>query len=217
MATPIIQSNGTSSGLGTAGQGRNDLVISETVGLSDTEALNSGASYVWAFEDIPIGSSSVLINATTATPSFVPDVTGSYRIRCTVNGTDFDVEVLAVPLPISGGRIPSFEEELEYDEGGNAKGWHYSMTNWMRAMDSGASHPDPHLLSYGTQAAPTYSFSSDSHTGMYGGPGVVAFSASNTLALRIFPTYVLPAVPVHLQGGTVGAPSLTFAVDVGPP
>jgi hypothetical protein len=136
MATPIILSTGSSSGAGTADQGRNDLVIGETVALSDTEALNLGGSYVWVFEDTPIGSSVGMINSTTATPSFIPDVNGSYRVRCTVGGSDFSVEVLAVPLPNSGGRIPSFEEELEYDAAGNTKGWHYSMTEWMRAVDT---------------------------------------------------------------------------------
>ena len=136
MATPIQQSNGSTSGLGTADEGRNDLVVGETVGLTDTEALNIGAAYVWTFEDTPIGSSTTMINSTTATPSFVPDVTGSYRILCTVDGTFTSVEVLAIPLPVSGGRMPSFEEELQYDEGGNALGWHYSMTLLLRSMDT---------------------------------------------------------------------------------
>ena len=135
MATPIILSSGTFSGAGVAGEGRNDLSIGETVGLSDTEVINVGASYVWAFQDVPIGSTTVMINATTATPNFVPDITGSYRLICTVDGTDTAVEVLAVPLPLSAGRIPSFSEELEYDEGGNVKGWHYSMSLWMRSVD----------------------------------------------------------------------------------
>lgn len=137
MATPLVQSVGTTSGAGTIGEGRNDLVNGETVNLSDTEALNSGASYLWTFEDIPIGSASTMINATTATPSFVVDVTsGSYRVNCLVDGADTVTEVFAVPLPISGGRIPSFEEELEYDASGNAKGWHYSMTLLLRSMDA---------------------------------------------------------------------------------
>ncbi|MCF6205337.1 MAG: hypothetical protein L3J47_00390 [Sulfurovum sp.] len=141
MATPIILSSGTFSGAGVAGEGRNDLSIGETVGLADTEVINVGASYVWAFQDIPIGSTTVMINATTATPNFVPDITGSYRLICTVGGTDTAVEVLAVPLLISAGRIPSFSEELEYDEGGNTKGWHYSMSLWMRSVDGQLASP----------------------------------------------------------------------------
>ena len=136
MATPIIQSTGSTSGAGTAGEGRNDLVIGETVTLSDTEAANSGASYLWEFEDIPIGSSTTLNNPATSTPDFTPDVIGSYRIKATVNGTDSSTEVLSVPLVNTGSRVPSFEEQLEYDAGGNDKGWHEALTSFMRNGDN---------------------------------------------------------------------------------
>jgi hypothetical protein len=139
VATPIIQSTGSVSGAGTAGQGRNDLVPGETVTLSDTEPLNLGATYFWVFDDTPIGTSPTLLNHTTATPSFVADAdaekAGSYRVRCTVNGTFVSVEVLAVPLENTGARIPSFEEETQYDKAGNLKGWHEAMTVFMRSVD----------------------------------------------------------------------------------
>lgn len=136
MATPIILSTGSVSGAGTPGEGRNDLVISETVFLSDTEPLNTGASYLWTFEDIPIGSSASMNNSTSAIANFSPDITGSYRIRCLVNGVDFSVVVIAVPLPNSTGRIPSFGEELQYNAAGNTKGWHEAQTVFMRAVDT---------------------------------------------------------------------------------
>ena len=135
MATPIILSTGSLSGAGTAGQGRKDLQNGETVTLSDTEAANAGASYLWEFEDIPIGSSTVLNNPATATPDFSPDTEGSYRVRCTVNGIDFSIEVLAVPLTNTNARIPSFEEETQYDAAGNMVGWHEAMDQFMRAVD----------------------------------------------------------------------------------
>ena len=140
MATPIIQSVGSVSGAGVAGTGRNDLVPGETVTLSDSEGANSGAVYFWAFDDTPIGTSPTLLNHTTATPSFVadadPTLAGSYRIRCTVNGSFVSVEILAVPLAITGARIPSFEEENQYDAAGNVKGWHEAMTAFMRDVDT---------------------------------------------------------------------------------
>lgn len=137
MATPIIQSVGSVSGPGVAGEGRNNLVAGETVALSDAETLNSGALYLWEFLDAPIGSSPTFSDPTSATPTFVPTaaVYGSYRIRVTVNGTERAVSVLAVPLPNSGARIPSFEEFLEYNGGGNGKGWHEAMTVFMREVD----------------------------------------------------------------------------------
>lgn len=135
MATPIIQKTGSVSGAGTPGQGSNNLVIGETVTFTDEELANSGASYYWDFLDIPIGSSAMLSNHTTAAPSFQPDITGSYRIRCTVDGADYAIDVHAVPLPNTGARIPSFKETTEYDGASNLKGWHEAMTVFMRAVD----------------------------------------------------------------------------------
>jgi len=140
VATPIIHSVGSGSGAGSAGQGRNDLVPGETVTLSDAEALNAASVYFWEFDDFPIGTAPVLLNPTTATPSFVVNpsalLAGSYRIRCTVDGAFLSVEVLAVPLATTGARIPSFEEETQYDAAGNVKGWHEAQTVFMRAVDA---------------------------------------------------------------------------------
>jgi hypothetical protein len=91
------------------------------------------------FDDTPIGTSPTLLNPNTAAPSFVvdpdPEKAGSYRLRCTVNGSFVSVEVLAVPLAVTGARIPSFEEETQYDASGNIKGWHEAMTGFMRSVD----------------------------------------------------------------------------------
>ncbi len=137
MATPIIRSNASVSGVIT-GSDRNDLDLGETVTLTDTEAANSGASYQWTMVDAPLGSSSTISGSTTATASFVPDQTGTYRIRCTVNGVAYDDAFLAVPLAVTGARIPSYMEDDVggYNEGGNTKGWHPAMTVFMRAVDT---------------------------------------------------------------------------------
>lgn len=151
MATPIILSTGTSSGAGTAGEGRDDLVSGETVNLEDTEPLNSGATYSWSFVDRPVGSVATMINPTTATPSFVVDAVGlegSYKIRCLVNGVDQSEEILAVSLPNLGSRIPAFSEETEYDEAGNAKGWHPAVTDFMRATDTAVAGTGPHVATH---------------------------------------------------------------------
>jgi len=134
MATPIIRSNGSISGQVT-GQGRNNLVIGEVVTLTDTAVANVGLPYAWLIVDRPVGSSAVLTNPVTATSTFIPDVTGSYRVRCTVNGVDISVVIIAIPLAITGGRIPSFDETLEYNASGNAKGWHTDLTAFMRQAD----------------------------------------------------------------------------------
>ena len=139
MANPIIQSaQPGGAGTGTAGQGRNDLQTTFAVNLSDTEAANSGATYAWVFLDKPIGSSASLTGAGTATPSFTPDIAGSYWVQATVTGsaTGTSNEVLAVPLANTGARIPAFGEETEYDAAGNAKGWHEAMDDFMRSVDA---------------------------------------------------------------------------------
>lgn len=147
MGTPIIQSTGSVSGAGTAGQGRNDLVAGETVTLSDTNAENVGSTYYWQFEDTPLGTSPTLLNHTTATPSFAvdsdPTLAGSYRIKCTVDGIESAIEVFAVPLRMTGARIPSFLERIEYDGAGNVKGWHEAMTTFQRTADELLRNPGP--------------------------------------------------------------------------
>lgn len=133
-ATPIIRTSGSISGVVT-GTSRNDGDIGETFTIDDTQGANTGATYQWVLEDVPIGSSTVVNNPTSATATFVPDRTGSYRLRCTV-GAFTSVIVVAVPLPSTGGIIPSFEEKLENNTGGNSKGWHRWMSDWMRSVDT---------------------------------------------------------------------------------
>lgn len=140
MATPIIQKTGASSGASIGGQGSNDLVPGERVDLADLAVANSGATYFWEFEDTPIGTSPTMNDAATATPHFFVDadasLAGSYRIKATVNGVDSSVEVFAKPLTNTGSRIPSFQEQEQYDEGGNSLGWHEAMTIFMRLVDT---------------------------------------------------------------------------------
>lgn len=147
MATPIIHSVGATSGAGTPGEGRNDLVPGEQVDLSDSEPTNSGAVYFWEFEDVPLGTAPALVGAATATPHFVVDPdsakSGSYRVKCTVNGLDSSTEILAVPLSQAGGRIPSFQETLHDDSAGNTKGWHKALTEFMRGTNTALRNPGP--------------------------------------------------------------------------
>lgn len=136
MATPIIRSNGSSSGVVT-GEGRKDLVIGETVTLTDAELANVGSSYVWVFLDKPISSTAILSGAATPTAIFSPDISGSYYIKCIVNGISSSEVIIAVALTYTDARIPAFGEALEYNESGNTKGWHTDQTAFMRQTDSG--------------------------------------------------------------------------------
>ena len=139
MPAPIIQKTGSVSGASVSGQGSNDLVAGETVSLADLEAANASEIYNWTFEDVPIDTAPVMLNATTSTPSFVvdpdPKLAGSYVVKCTINGIDSSVEVFGKPLTYSGGRIPSYKEQEEFDGDGNAKGWHEAETVFKRSVD----------------------------------------------------------------------------------
>lgn len=141
MANPIIQSVGATSGPGTPGQGRKDLVPGERVDLSDTELANAGHPHFWEWDDTPLDVTPPTINdANTELPWFIVDadplLPGSYRIKSTVDGLESSVEVLAVPTANIGSRIPADREETEYDGNGNATGWHRSQTDHMRAVDA---------------------------------------------------------------------------------
>ena len=141
MPAPIIQKTGSSSGVGGAGEGSNDLVPGETLTIADLEGANGSATYFWELEAVPRGvTPPAITGATTSTPSFVVDVdplkTGSYRLKGTVDGAFSSSEVYGVPLPNSGGRIASQREKLEYDEGGNTDGWHGAEVDFKRAVDA---------------------------------------------------------------------------------
>jgi len=143
-AKPIIQSTGATSGAGTAGEGRNDLVPGEVVTLSDTEAANSGASYLWKLVEKPEGSTATLSSTTSATPTFTVDTPrkpGSFIVLCTVDGAYRDHIIIAVPLAITGGRIPARQEEqgfYEYNEAGNVRQWAPAMTDLLVKLDAGS-------------------------------------------------------------------------------
>lgn len=164
MAVPIIQSVGATSGAGTAGAGRDDLVAGERVDLTDEEIVNVGASYLWEFDEYPIGTTPVMVDATTSTPYFVvnpdPTLAGTYVVRCTVNGVESSKEFLAVCLPTTGSRIPALNEEEEYDGGGNAKGWHPALTKFMRETDQRLPQGGSTIVSR-IEVAARYSHNSD--------------------------------------------------------
>jgi hypothetical protein len=138
MATPIIRSTGSTSGTIT-GHGRKDLVIGETVTLTDAETANVGATYIWTFLDTPVTSTASLSGASTPTATFSPDVTGSYRVHCLVNGISYSEEIIAVALSYTTARIPAYNELTQYDGDGNTKGWHTDQTLFMRQTDAALS------------------------------------------------------------------------------
>jgi len=51
--------------------------------------------------------------------------------------------VLSKPLDRTGARIPSFQGRLEYNGGGNTKGWHEAQTEFARKVDKLLADPGP--------------------------------------------------------------------------
>lgn len=113
--------------------------MGETLTLTDDEPANVGGDYQWVLVDVPVGSSAALVGATTPSPTVVTDATGSILVSCTVSVagvTAMSREIAAVPLAYTGARIPAYTETVEYDGGGNTRGWHTAMTLFMRQADT---------------------------------------------------------------------------------
>jgi len=59
-------------------------------GSASTDASGDPLTYSWSFVSKPVGSSVTLSQATTAKPTFTPDVDGSYRLVLYVNDGKID-------------------------------------------------------------------------------------------------------------------------------
>ena len=163
MSTPIIRS--TTHSVQIDGVGRNDLQIGVVITCADINSANVGHSYSWTFIDVPVGSSASITDHTNSTCHFTPDVTGSYFIMCQVDGASYSKEILAVPLPHSLARIPAFNEGVDYTGEGNLKGWHTTLTAFMRAVDSGGGGNLSSSYNAGLSSADQTITPTDSHGG----------------------------------------------------
>lgn len=72
------------------------LVILDGSGSSDPDG--DTFSYQWAFQSKPATSASTLLSATTASPSFTPDVDGIYKVRLVINDGMVDSSVDKVTI-----------------------------------------------------------------------------------------------------------------------
>lgn len=115
---------------GSPGIARDDLWLNRAVICRSTEPDN--ISFLWEFLDVPPGSAAQLVDATTATASFTPDLPGSYRVQLTTNGGGpGNVQVLIAAVMIDSGhllnrgwRVPAFGEvgpEANFE--GQLRGW----------------------------------------------------------------------------------------------
>lgn len=80
----IVTNQPAGAGLGTAGESRTDLWLSQPVNLS--VGVGGNTSYSWELLSSPPGSAATLSTPSASTSSWTPDVRGTYRIRLVTNG-----------------------------------------------------------------------------------------------------------------------------------
>lgn len=94
------------------------LPLGVAVTLSN-DNVGDESSYTWELASKPSGSAAVLSSATAASPTFTPDLDGSYLVRLRVDANesteDADGVVAAVPLAATGLRPPAQRERGESD------------------------------------------------------------------------------------------------------
>lgn len=119
--------------------------LSETPVVTLSLASTSGVtSYNWSLVDIPEGSAAVLSSSTAATPTFSPDVRGTYLVQCTVNdGQAYARNAIAFTTENQALRIPAAGETLEFD---STSGWKDALTELFDSVDSGMGSVSAHAL-----------------------------------------------------------------------
>ncbi len=122
----------------------------ELDGTWSTDPDNNPLEYLWTFAPLPSGSSAVLINPTTATPSFTADITGEYIIKLIVSNVNtsgedqVSISVNIPPVADAGGskKIPlnspvGLDGSGSYDIDGNQLTY-----NWRILTQPDDSNPD---------------------------------------------------------------------------
>jgi len=113
------------------------LIINSLVGLDN---VNTGGelTYLWEFLDRPEGSAAVFSNPAIQSPTFTPDVEGTYLIKLTVNRTlateATNTVVAAVAQRRTNQRIPAAGETREAS---TTRGWALAVNRFLKHIDLG--------------------------------------------------------------------------------
>lgn len=137
-STPSILITGSTSGAGTAGQAKTDLVAGETITLSDSA--NTSGTYSWELWVVD-GSAVTLTNANTATPTFVCVAEESYLAFCTVDGVkSYSVNAAGERVSSQGGCavLKSGERNPVPGETDQFGGWDGAFVNLLNDYRDGA-------------------------------------------------------------------------------
>ena len=77
-------------------------------GTASYSETSNALTYAWSFTSKPDGSNAELLNATTAHPSFIPDVRGTYRVQLVVSvGIASSVRAIALVEATNEGERPT--------------------------------------------------------------------------------------------------------------
>ena len=135
MPTVDIVINATGKSAGSPSVAREftyeDLIAAPLVTLSLNDSTGV-TSYLWQILDKPPDSASVLSSATAASPTFSPDSTGTYLIKCTVNGSDSNTNAVAYTTQQREFRKPAIGETKEF----NTSGWMLNLNELIDIVDA---------------------------------------------------------------------------------
>lgn len=117
MATPIIRSAQTGKPT-VDGVDRKDLITGSAVTVTDIEPSNTGGTRYWRMLFKPPTSAAAMSSSTADSPTFTPDVPGTYTIECEyIKGGSVHrfYQYLAVVHPVTGIRVPAAGEGVDPD------------------------------------------------------------------------------------------------------
>jgi hypothetical protein len=75
-------------------------------GTQSSDPNGTAVSYAWRFVTQPPGSQAVLVNPTSATPSFTPDLAGTYRLALTVSDGSLTSAPDQLEITVITGNVP---------------------------------------------------------------------------------------------------------------
>ena len=106
-ATTVTVSSANSDPVANAGVNQN-VVLASTVtldGTNSTDANRDQLSYRWVMMSKPATSAALLANATSAKPTFLADVLGTYVITLIVNDGKVDSTIVATTVTVSSANV----------------------------------------------------------------------------------------------------------------
>ena len=126
MSANIRIDQGSGAGVGTDGQARTNIWMSQLVELLDV-GVGVPVSSLWTLDDKPAGSAATMLNPTTSTASFTPDVVGTYKVTLTRDGSVTGANVKTLVIRVTRSNVgaaltniyplPAFRERAEHSDG----------------------------------------------------------------------------------------------------